>query len=188
MRAGPMLVRVLAGTLPAELPAWKGKVNTLPIPGVSAEGVEWSIEDGFHVDAFDPSGAGLTIDVPKYSGGRAVAARIANPDASVLCSSRVAGFDVGYTLDGIYHANEILDDGTAVVVNRISGFDLPDGIILRMKTQSGVCYEDGTADLDLSPDDFDETGDLYYRFFVPPGLTNPCQFLHILWNGKEIAQ
>ena len=188
MRAGPMLVRVLAGELPSELPAWKGKVNTLPVPGVSADGVEWTIEDGFHVDAFDPSGAGLAIDVPRYSGSRAIAARIANPDASVLCSSRVAGFDVGYTLDGIYHANEILDDGTAVVVNRISGFDLPDGIILRMKTQSGVCYEDGTADLDLSPDDFDETGDLYYRFFVPPGLTNPCQFLHILWNGKEIAQ
>ena len=188
MRAEPMHVRVLAGELPSELPAWRGKVNTLPVPGVPADGVEWEIEEGFHVDAFDPSGVGLVIDVPKYTGSRYIAARIANPDASVLCSARVAGFDAYYSLDGVYHEIRRHDDGTRVVLNRLSCFDLPQGVVLRMKTQSGVCYDDGSADLDLTSEDMNEIGDFYYRFFVPPDLTNPCQFLHVIWNGKEIAQ
>ena len=53
---------------------------------------------------------------------------------------------------------------------------------------SGICFEDGSGTLYLNSGDFDETGDCLYRFLVPPGVTNPCQFLHAFFNNREVAQ
>ena len=74
-----------------------------------------------------------------------LAAYVGNPDASVLDSVRLSGFGVSYTTDGVYHASEVLPDGTSVVVNRVSAFDLPPGVSFAMRSQSGVCFEDGAA-------------------------------------------
>ena len=73
------------------------------------------------------------------------------------------------------------------IENRISAFDLPPSVELRMTGNSGVCYEDGAGKLSLYSHDFDETGDCVYRFLVPTSLKHPCQFIHVFVEGKEIA-
>ena len=66
--------------------------------------------------------------------------------------------------------------------------DLPPSVEIRLVGNSGVCYEDGAGKLSLSASDFDEVGDCVYRFLVPAGLHHPCQFIHVYFNGKELAQ
>ena len=192
LRAAPLAVTVVAGMLPSHLPAWKGKVNSLVLPGVQWGDVAFRADREIGIDAADAGeeGVRITLDCPVYRGtrARAVAVLVDNPDASVLCSSPITGFTAYYTLDGVFYAYRREADGTLVVQNRISGFDIPVDIMLRMKTQSGVCFDDGTGLLFLSAADFDAMGDCYYNFFVPPEVTNPCQFLQAIWNGKGIAQ
>ena len=81
-----------------------------------------------------------------------------------------------------------IDEDTVVVRNRLSVFDLPDGVELRMTGNSGICFEDGSGKLILTSNDFDDAGDCIYHFLVPAGVSNPCQFLQAYFNGKEFAQ
>ena len=190
LRNAPMTVTVIAGTMPDHLPAWKGKISSLVLPELPRDGVSFRVDDDLGFDLSDAAGGGvrLALDCPVYQGARTVAVRIDNPDASVLCSSPVAGFTAYYTLDGVYHAIRRQADGTLVVLNRISGFDIPSDVVLKMRTQSGVCFADGSGELVISASSFNEIGDCYYRFFVPPEVTNPCQFLQAVWNERGIAQ
>lgn len=190
-RSRTLAVTVVGGTFGrVVMPVWRGKVNTVRFPGmpVSApppvtDGAAWLVsrtEEG--------EGCALVLDVPNDLAAGYLAAYVGNPDASVLDSVRLSGFGVSYTTDGVYHASEVLPDGTIVVVNRVSAFDLPPGVSFAMRSQSGVCFEDGAASLSVDADTFDGIGDFWYRFFVPAGLANPCQFLHAYVDGKEIAQ
>lgn len=190
-RSRTLAVTVVGGTFGrAVMPVWRGKVNTARFPGmpVSApppvtDGAAWLVsrtEEG--------GGCALVLDVPGEMAAGCLAAYVENPDASVLDSVRLGGFGVSYTTDGVYHASEVLPDGTSVVVNRVSAFDLPPGVSFSMRSQSGVCFEDGAASLSVDAGAFDGIGDFWYRFFVPAGLANPCQFLHAYVDGKEIAQ
>lgn len=190
-RSRTLAVTVVGGTFGrAVMPVWRGKVNTVRFPGmpVSApppvtDGAAWLVsrtEEG--------GGCALVLDVPGEMAAGCLAAYVENPDASVLDSVRLGGFGVSYTTDGVYHASEVLPDGTSVVVNRVSAFDLPPGVSFSMRSQSGVCFEDGAASLSVDAGAFDGIGDFWYRFFVPAGLANPCQFLHAYVDGKEIAQ
>ena len=190
LRNAPMTVTAIAGTMPDHLPAWKGKISSLVLPELPRDGVSFRVDDDLGFDVSDAAGGGvrLALDCPVYQGARTVAVRIDNPDASVLCSSPVAGFTAYYTLDGVYHAIRRQADGTLVVLNRISGFDIPSDVVLKMRTQSGVCFADGSGELVISASSFNEIGDCYYRFFVPPEVTNPCQFLQAVWNERGIAQ
>ena len=186
----PWSVTAIAGTMPDHLPAWKGKISSLVLPELPRDGVSFWVDDDLGFDVSDAAGGGvrLALDCPVYQGARTVAVRIGNPDASVLCSSPVAGFTAYYTLDGVYHAIRRQADGTLVVLNRISGFDIPSDVVLKMRTQSGVCFADGSGELVISASGFNEIGDCYYRFFVPPEVTNPCQFLQSVWKERGIAQ
>ncbi len=192
LRPMPLVVSVVTGELPSHLPAWKGKVNSLVVPDVPWVDVVFRADREIGIDASDAGqdGVRLTLECPVYRGTRArtIAVFIDNPDASVLCSCPIAGFTAYYTLDGEFYAYRREADGTLVVQNRVSGFDIPPDVTLRMKTQSGVCFADGSGQLFFSAADFDQMGDYYYQFFVPPEVTNPCQFLRATWEGREIAQ
>jgi hypothetical protein len=72
--------------------------------------------------------------------------------------------------------------------NRLSVFDLPDGVELRMTGNSGICFEDGAGVMSVTNGSADVIGDVVYRFLVPNGVSNPCQFLHAYKNGREFAQ
>ena len=83
---------------------------------------------------------------------------------------------------------KVLEDGTRVVENRLSAFDVPASVSLRMTSSSGICFKDGSGRLNLNADSFGPTGDCIYRFYVPAGVNHPCQFLRAYHDGKEIAQ
>lgn len=130
----------------------------------------------------------VSLAVPAFGHQTSLSCEIENPDASVVASAETLPFSVCYTLDGVYHVSHRLDAGTRVVENRLTAFGLPPGVELRMTGNSGICFEDGSGVLSLDCDDFDETGDCLYRFLVPEGVSNPCQFLHVYFDGKEFAQ
>ena len=97
-------------------------------------------------------------------------------------------FSAYYTLDKRYYVTGRMDDGTRIVENRLSAFDVPPSLTLRMTGNSGICFEDGAGSMTLTADSFDEIGDCIYRFLLPAGVDHPCQFLRAYFEGKEIAQ
>ena len=79
-------------------------------------------------------------------------------------------------------------DGSMVVENRLSAFDVPDSAVLRMTSSSGITFADGSGSLELTKADFDEIGDCSYQFVVPVGVGHPCQFLRLVFDGKVVAR
>ena len=57
-----------------------------------------------------------------------------------------------------------------------------------MVSSSGVAFADGSGRLDVVRGDFDEIGGLSYQFIVPAGVDHPCQFLRLIFDGKEVAR
>ena len=183
-------VRVVACTLPDSIPLWRGKTSSVAIPGSGFSDMYLSFgPDAALVSAiFAGNVCTVSLAVPAFGHPTSLSCEIENPDASVVASAETLPFSVCYTLDGVYHVSHRLDAGTRVVENRLTAFGLPPGVELRMTGNSGICFEDGSGVLSLDCDDFDETGDCLYRFLVPEGVSNPCQFLHVYFDGKEFAQ
>ena len=57
-----------------------------------------------------------------------------------------------------------------------------------LSANSGICFEDGSGVLWLDAGSFGLTGDYIYRFYVPEGVTHPCQFLRAYRDGREVAR
>ena len=183
-------VRVVACALPDSIPLWRGKTSSVAIPGSGFSDMYLSFgPDAALASAiFAGNVCTVALAVPAFGHPTSLSCEIENPDASVVASAETLPFSVCYTLDGVYHVSHRLDAGTRVVENRLTAFGLPPGVELRMTGNSGICFEDGSGVLSLDCDDFDETGDCLYRFLVPEGVSNPCQFLHVYFDGKEFAQ
>ena len=130
----------------------------------------------------------LSLAVPWDGRPEALSVEVPNEDASVVAGAALLSFSAHYTLDGVYWVSHRMDSGTTVVENRISAFDLPQSVELRMTGNSGIVFEDGAGVMSVGQGDFDETGDCVYRFFVPNGVSNPCQFLRAYVDGKEFAR
>ena len=129
-----------------------------------------------------------SVSVPEGRHPAALSCLIGNPDASVVDSVALKPFSANYTIEGKYYISDVLDDGTQIVENRISAFDVPDSLDLRLSANSGICFEDGAGVLWLNAGSFGPTGDCIYRFYVPEGVTNPCQFLRAYRDGRETAR
>ena len=183
-------VRVVSCELPVAIPVRRGKTTSIAVAGSGFEDVSVSWGQGSALASVAVSGASATCSlyVPVFGHPSSFSCEIGNPDASVVASAGLLPFAAFYTLDGKYNVSHRLDGGTRVVENRISAFDLPDGVELRLKGNSGICYEDGAGTLSLQAGDFDETGDCLYRFLLPEEVTNPCQFLYIYVDGVEVSR
>ena len=183
-------VRVVTCTLPDSIPLWRGKTSSVAIPGSGFSDMYLSFGPDAALASAILAGNVCTVSltVPAFGHPTSLSCEIENPDASVVASAETLPFSVCYTLDGVYHVSHRLDAGTRVVENRLTAFGLPPGVELRMTGNSGICFEDGSGVLSLDCGDFDETGDCLYRFLVPEGVSNPCQFLHVYFDGKEFAQ
>ena len=185
-----LTVKVVDCAMPAEVPVWRGKTNSVRIQGRNLADASLLYEHDARVVGLsaDSSGFVCSLAVPAFGCPSAISCEIDNPDASVVSSAVLSPFMVCFTLDGVYHVSHRVDSGTRVVENRISAFGLPASAEIRMSGQSGICYESGAGTLILHADDFDEFGDCIYRFLLPNYVTNPCQFLHLYLDGKEVAQ
>ena len=177
-------------SMPNDIPVWRGKTNSIRLTGSGYDVMSVSCEQSSTLAAVSVSGVNCvcSLFVPMSARPNAFSCEIMNPDASVVACSRLLPFSACYTLDGFYYISHCLGDGTRVVENRFSAFDLPPTVEFRMNSASGVCFEDGSGRLVLHVDDFDEVGDYIYRFLLPVGVSNPCQFLYAYFDGKEISQ
>lgn len=184
-------VCVVECPLGGELPVWRGKRNSIRLTGKGLERMTVAWDGGAELVSLAPSGAQCvcSLSVPLFSHPTAFACELPNPDASVAGSAALRPFWIFYTLEGKYYGTERLEDGTRIVGNRISAFDLPESVQFKMTSSSGISFADGSGRLEFSARDFDRTtGDLPYWFFVPEGVNHPCQFLHGYFDGKEFAQ
>ena len=183
-------VKVVGCELGDELPAWRGKVNTFRISGSGLGDMEIAADRGGEVvQAEVVDGEFLcSVSVPSYGRPSSLSFEIPNPDASVAGSVAIKPFSAYYTLEKTYYVFKILDDGTRVVENRLTAFDVPSSVLLKMTSASGVCFADGSGSISMTSGSFSGTGDYIYRFYVPEGVEHPCQFLRAYYNGKEIAQ
>ena len=130
----------------------------------------------------------LSISVAKSGRPGSVAFAIPNRDASIVGSVQLQPFAAYYTLDHVYYVTERYEEGSGVVENRLCAFDIPPNLTMRMTSNSGITFGDGSGSLDIHASDFDEIGDCAYQFFIPAGVNHPCQFLRLLYNGKVVAQ
>ena len=185
-----VFVDVVECSMPDEIPVWKGKSNAIRVAGTGFGHVSalWDYCASLASVSVSGSKCTCTLAVPPSADPVAFALEIGNPDASVVAGAALRPFSAYYTLDGVYRVSHRLDDGTLVVENRLSAFNLAPGLEFRMTGNSGVCFEDGSGMLVLHPEDFDENGDCMYRFLVPDGVSNPCQFLHVYFDGREVSQ
>lgn len=185
-----LTVTVVNCVLSDDVPVWRGKTNAIRMSGSGFEDMEVSWDPTTTLAATSVSGANCvcSLAVPLSARPAAFSCEIPNPDASVVASARLCPFTAFYTLDRVYHVSHRLDSETRVVENRLSAFDLPSTVEFRMTGNSGICFENGAGKLVLHADDFDEVGDCLYRFMIPERVSNPCQFLHAYFNGKEISQ
>ncbi len=171
-------------------PVWRGKTNALDVKGSGFGAMSVAADAGASVAAVETRADGATVSLAVRAEGRpaCVAFGIPNADASVAGSVELSPFSACYTLERKYYAVGRLADGTRIVENRLSAFDVPPSLALRMTSGSGICFGDGAGRLEISADDFDEIGDFSYRFYVPKGVRHPCQFLRLTRGGKAVAQ
>ena len=183
-------VSVVACSMPNGIPVWRGKTNSVRMSGSGFDLMSVLCDPCADIPALSVSGNDVvcSLSLPLYGRALAFCLEIPNPDASVVTSAELLSFSAFYSLDGVYHVSHHLDDGTSVVENRLSAFDLPDCVMLRLQGNSGICFEDGAGKMSVYADDLDETGDLLYRFLVPESVSNPCQFLFAYFGGKMFAQ
>lgn len=183
-------VTVVECSLSGEHPTWRGKRNSIRFTGSGLECMSVSWDGCAELVSASVSERQCTgsLSVPQFAHPTAFACEIANPDASVAGSVALKPFWMYYTLEGKYYESQRLEDGTRVVENRLSAFDLPEAVEFRMTSSSGICFENGSGRLTVAPSDFDGYGDFRYRFLVPSGVNHPCQFLHGYFQGKEFAQ
>ena len=183
-------VKVVGSSLPGEMPVWRGKVNTFHVQGSGFEEMAVAVDKGAEIVQASATNGVCTglLSVPAAGRPVALSFEIPNPDASVAGSMALKPFSAYYTLEGKYYVFKVLEDGTRVVENRLSAFDVPASVSLRMTSSSGICFEDGSGRLNLNAESFGPTGDHVYRFYVPAGVDHPCQFLRAYHDGKEIAQ
>ena len=183
-------VRVVGCSLEGEHPVWRGKTNTIRFDGHGFEEmyVCWDRGSELAETSVSEWHCACSLEVPAFGHPAAFSCETENPDASVVGSVALAPFAAYYTLDRKYYAADVLDDGTVVVENRLSVFDMPETVELRMVAVSGVCFEDGSAQLPVRKSDLNSMGDCIYRFYVPAEVVHPCQFLRGYIGGKEFAQ
>ena len=183
-------VKVVDCSLSSAIPVWRGKINSISMDGTGFEAmaISWSQDAKLASLSVSETHGTCSLEISSLGNPVAFACEIPNPDASIVSSARLQPFSAYYTLDGVFHISHRIDEDTVVVRNRLSVFDLPDGVELRMTGSSGICFEDGSGKLILTSNDFDDAGDCIYHFLVPAGVSNPCQFLHAYFNGKEFAQ
>lgn len=183
-------VEVVSARLPDLLPVRKAKVNTLRANCTGVEGMLVAVDQGGMLTTVATNGDEYAFSVSVEAFGRptCVSLELSNPDASVAGVTELKPFSVHYTLEGVYYEAHRFRDGSVLVENRVSTFDMPACADLRMTSSSGISFVDGSARIDLSSEDFDETGDFIYQFIVPPGVSHPCQFLRLLYDGKVVAQ
>jgi len=101
----------------------------------------------------------------------------------------VAGFDAWHVGDCVYHVVERLSDGTDICEVRLRSFGLPEEAELVISAyNAGVVFENGGSGIRFSSADFDENGELTYRFYSSEETTNPCQFLSAWVSNHRIAE
>lgn len=171
-------------------PAWRGKTNSIDVNGYGFGAVSVVPDAGASVAALSVRQGAASVSLAVAADGRpnCVAFEIPNADASVAASVDLCPFSAYYTLERKYYVVGRLLDGTRVVENRLSAFDVPPGLTMRMTSGSGICFEDGAGVMEISAEDFDEIGDFSYLFYVPQGVMHPCQFLRLMVGGKAVAQ
>ena len=185
-----VVVAVVECSVSSEHPVWRGKTSTLRLSGSGFDRMSALVDCGVEIASVSLSSGqcACSLHVPVRCRPNAFACEIPNPDASVAGSAKLLPFLAHYTLEGKYYVLERLDDGTLVVENRLSAFDLPSCVELKMTSSSGICFEDGSGKLTITSGDLDGCGDFVYRFLVPSGVKHPCQFLHGYFEGKEVFQ
>ena len=172
------------------VPVWRGKVNTLPVSGSGFDKMSVFVDNGAEMTSGldELNQSKLSISVAKSGRPGSVAFAIPNRDASIVGSVQLQPFSAYYTLDHVYYVTERYEEGSGVVENRLCAFDIPPNLTMRMTSNSGITFGDGSGSLDIHASDFDEIGDCAYQFFIPAGVNHPCQFLRLLYNGKVVAQ
>jgi hypothetical protein len=184
-------VSVVGASLGGGVSVWMGKNNSIFLPNVPQTNATVIIDSDLCVGSFGTYNNGIkgTLFVPVFNGERSLAVVLPNERSSVIDSAPVNGFYAYYTIEGGYHVVETLSDGTRVIENRISTSTIPNDVSLEMSTwMPGICFEGGAPKLVLTKDDFDETGELTYRFYAAPNVTNPCQFLRAIVAKQLVSQ
>ena len=185
-----LTVTAVSCDIDAETPAWRGKTSSMPMSGAGFDSMYVSVDQGASLAGVTSSGGNriCSFTVQPCDRPTAISVEIDNPDASVVAATRLKPFSAYYTLDGCFYEAARLDGGTREMENRLSVFDLPAGVELRMTGNSGICFEDGAGVMSVTNGSVDVIGDVVYRFLVPNGVSNPCQFLHAYKKGRELAQ
>jgi hypothetical protein len=183
-------VHVVAVDAADSMPVWRGKVNSVPFASPDAGGIAVVVDRGATIASVDGSGASGACSLSVSSLGRpsSLAFEIQNPDASVVKPVALQPFSAHYTTEGRYYVVGTTADGSRIVENRISAFDLPPAALLRMTSSSGISFADGSGKMELTGSDLDEIGDFSYQFLIPPGVAHPCQFLRLVFGGKAVAR
>ena len=189
-RTNTVSVTVVAVEDADSVPVWRGKTNTLSVRGVGFDCLSVTVDGDSAISgiARETEGCSFSVFVPPESRPSSMAFEVANPDASVVGSVGMSPFSAYYTLEKKYYRIARLSDGTRIVENRLSAFDVPQGLLFSMTSSSGISFADGAGRLLISADDFDEIGDFSYQFYVPETVNHPCQFLRLIHNGKVVAQ
>lgn len=189
-RINAMTVTVVDVESADGVPVWRGKTNSLRIKGNGIGDMSVASDAGSAVASLEHGSGETVCNLAVRAEGRpaSVAFEIPNPDASVAGCVALRPFSAYYTLERKYYVIGRLSDGTRVVENRLSAFDVPPGLRLQMVSGSGICFEDGSGRMAISAADFNEVGDFTYRFHVPKGVNHPCQFLRLMHDGKVVAK
>ena len=119
-----------------------------------------------------------------------IAARL-GPEGPIIGGVATKAFWLKSVVDGFYHIEERLDDGTLKVRNDLFINDsFPDDVEIKLDVfVDGVVLDDGAMTRTLSRADFDEYGRYTYHLFKPEELGGSvCHHARVYQNGALIAR
>ncbi len=107
----------------------------------------------------------------------------------ILASTRVDGFWIVATVDGVVHLVDILEDGTRVVMNRLTAGYLPPSVTTRLSVfGSGVTFDDGTIIRNITVTDLSELGEYPYLMMLPATTPAPCHLIEAYQGADYLGR
>ncbi|MCM8534663.1 MAG: PA14 domain-containing protein [Lentisphaeraceae bacterium] len=183
LKSATLTVNVV-GVAEVEAPyVWRGKERSWSWPGLNSE---------IHLEAtgmqFTPNGSGFLLKRKEILADVNIVARLGS-GGTILKSLPTLGFWLRDAVEGYLTVVDTYEDGSKLTNSMALSHQIPEGMEIKVNTISGVTFLDGSRNIILTKDDFDELGQWTLELLKSIDRTGAsCHWYKVYQNGILVGQ
>ena len=162
---------------------WRGKERSWSWPGLGSD---------IHLEAtgmdFTPNGSGFLLKRMEVLADVNIVARLGS-GGPILKSLPTLGFWLRDAVEGYLTVVDTYEDGSKLTNNMALSHQIPKGMEIKVSTISGVTFLDGSRNIVLTKDDFDELGQWTLELLKSIDRNGAsCHWYKVYQNGVLVGQ